>query len=61
MKDLNPTTRRYPRSMDEAFQRDVTRAQWFYPPEVPYTFGDVVLTSAGIALWVCLAYYFANL
>ena len=33
LEDLNPTTRRYPRTLEEAFPNTVERAEWFYEPE----------------------------
>jgi len=29
----NPTVRKYPRTMEEAFPDGVENSQWFFPPE----------------------------
>lgn len=55
-----PTTRCYPRTMDEAFPNDVDRAKWWYPPEKHWTVGEILMLLAGLCLWAVLAYYFAK-
>lgn len=55
-----PTTRCYPRTMDEAFPNDVSRTEWFYPPEPKHTWGNAIMFIAGIMLWVMLAYWFVK-
>ena len=52
IKDLNPTTRMYPRRLDEAFQDKVERAQWFYPPERNTALRSVLLSIVGIVMWI---------
>lgn len=52
LEDLNPTTRCYPRRMDEAFQNSAEQAQWFYPPERKRNFASILLSVAGIAVWI---------
>ena len=62
LNDLNPTTRSYPRTMEEAFPNTVERAEWFYPPEKRRL--DVVelfLWTAAITMWVGLAYFFSEM
>jgi hypothetical protein len=49
-----PTTRRYPRTTQEAFPQDNT--QWWYPPE--QRLRDKVFFWIGIAIWVGLMIYF---
>lgn len=56
LRDLNPTTRRYPRRMEEAFHDPIANAQWFYPPERNTALNDIVMGAIGIVLWVCIAY-----
>lgn len=51
LKDLNPTTRSYPRRMEDAFPNDVENAQWFYPPERKRSLTNAALTIAGIVMW----------
>lgn len=60
LEDLNPTTRCYPRTMDEAFPNDVERAEWFYPPEREVTVVSVVLGGTGLCMWLGFAYLFAK-
>jgi len=56
----NPTTRCYPRTMDEAFPNDIDRAQWWYPPEKKWTVTEVLMLLAGLCIWAALAYYFSK-
>lgn len=60
MEDNNPTSRRYPRTMDEAFPNDVDRAKWWYPPERTWTVSEVLFLIAGLLIWISLAYYFTK-
>lgn len=39
----NDTTRRYPRTLEEAFPQD--RAQWFYPPVRKHVWMDYVVRA----------------
>lgn len=56
-----PTTRCYPRSMDEAFPNSMERAEWFYPPEKkPFNVIELLTWTAGISLWIGLAYMLAQ-
>lgn len=55
-RDSNPTTRCYPRRLEEAFDDPVQRAQWFFPPERSQRRRDVLLAILGIALWALVAY-----
>ena len=54
MKDLNPTTRRYPHSLQEAWPTHYP--EWLEPP--PKSKIDWVTGLAGIALWVLIAALF---
>ena len=60
LPDLNPTTRRFPRTLGEAFPWDAENTQWFYPPEDVYTLWDKCMVVLGGTIWVGLAYYFAR-
>ena len=57
----HPTTRCYPRSMDEAFPNSVERAEWFYPPE-PYkpSVVELLMVGFGVSTFIGLAYLFAR-
>jgi hypothetical protein len=55
MEDNNPTTRTYPRTLQEAFPKDYLD-QWFDPPKKTYGW----MFYVGVCLWVCIAYYFAK-
>lgn len=55
-----PTTRMFPRTIEEAFPNSMERAQWFYPPERVTTWKDVAVFVVGAVLWIGLAYYFAK-
>lgn len=51
MKDLNPTTRRYPNTLRDAFPQDYY--DWFEaPPKKNYNWALALL---GIAMWVLIA------
>lgn len=52
LKDLNPTTRMYPRRMDEAFHDGVEQAKWFYPPERKVRLSSIIVGVAGVCMWV---------
>ena len=56
-----PTTRRYPRTMLEAFPDAVENAEWWHPPEKNYEPMNIALWMLAAFAWVGLAYYFANL
>ena len=60
LRDLNPTTRRFPRTLEEAFPSSLERTEWFYPPERKWNIWDVIVGGAGIVLWVNLAYYLSS-
>lgn len=51
LKDLHPTTRCYPRRLEEAFQDKVANAEWFYPPERNTHTRHILLGLLGIVMW----------
>ena len=55
-----PTTRTFPRTIEEAFPNSLERANWWYPPERTTTWKDVAVFVVGAVLWIGLAYYFAK-
>lgn len=55
-----PTTRCYPRTMDEAFKHLGCNPEWFYPPEKHPSWGNAIMFIAGIMLWVMLIYWFVK-
>ena len=55
-----PTTRMFPRTIEEAFPNSLERAEWFFPPERTTTWKNVALMWVGVVLWIGLAYYFAR-
>ena len=60
LEDLNPTTRCYPRTMNEAFPDDVGNAEWFFPPERNTSFMSILVGGTGLSIWLGLAYLFAK-
>jgi hypothetical protein len=60
LEDLNPTTRCYPRTMNEAFPDDVGNAEWFFPPERNTTTASIIVGGTGLSIWLGLAYLFAK-
>ena len=60
LEDLNPTTRCYPRTLEEAFPNTIERAEWFYPPEARrLTVVEWLLWSIALSMWIGLAYLFS--
>jgi hypothetical protein len=51
-----PTTRMYPRSLDEAFPNDPARFQWFYPPEKNLSPANIIMGISALALWVLILF-----
>jgi uncharacterized membrane protein YkgB len=55
--DLNPTTRKYPRTLEEAFPKDPENAKWLYTDEYKsYKWADVLSVVIVIA-WAMVLYY----
>jgi hypothetical protein len=55
-----PTSRVFPRTMEEAFPNDAERAEWFYPPERKRGYWNAIMFIAGAMMWIALAYYFVK-
>jgi len=55
MKDLNPTTRRFPRSLVDAYPTHYP--EWFEPP--PKKQSDGIVFYSGVCLWVLVIYLIA--
>lgn len=53
-----PTTRCYPRTLNEAFPNDIENARWWYPPEQRWQ--DKVFFAIAIVIWAGLAVYYWN-
>ena len=51
-----PTTRCFPRRMEEAFPNDASNAEWFYPPERSRGWHNAVVGIAGVMMWVAICY-----
>lgn len=47
--------------MLEAFPDSIEAAKWWYPPERQIGILEIALWTAGISMWIGLAYYFANI
>lgn len=56
LRDFNPTTRCYPRTIGEAFPNKVETAEWWYPPKRSTALRDIALGVIGIVLWVVTGY-----
>jgi hypothetical protein len=50
-----PTTRCFPRTLNEAFPEDTKNGEWFYPPEQRWQ--DKMFFTVNVCLWVVLAFY----
>ena len=55
-----PTTRCYPRTLEEAFPNDPAHAQWFYPPEREKGKLELTMLSVGFWVWLGLAYWYVG-
>jgi len=55
-----PTTRMYPRTLQEAFPNAAENAEWWYPPKKQWTISEVLMLAIGICMWIGIAYYFAK-
>ena len=55
-EELNDTTRKFPRTLDEAFPNDPQSAQWLYVEPKSTTLGTV-LSVIGIIAWALFLYY----
>lgn len=51
-----PTTRCYPRTMEDAFKHLGCDPEWFFPPDRRRGWTNAVMLIAGIMLWVGLIY-----
>lgn len=51
-----PTTRCYPRSLAEAFPKDIENFQWFFPPERNYSLSNIAMGMAALCLWVWIGF-----
>jgi hypothetical protein len=51
-----PTTRSFPRTLDEAYPNDPSRFNWFYPPERNISLPNIALGMTALALWVIVIY-----
>lgn len=58
--DLNPTTRCYPRTLNDAFPDAPESTEWFFPDEEEVTLLGYAYYIVGATLWVGLAYYFVK-
>jgi len=61
MEDNNPTTRRYPRTLKEAFPQDAEFAEWFYEDPDTLPVGYYVIAALLICLFVLISYLMSNL
>jgi hypothetical protein len=51
-----PTTRRFPRTTEEAFKHLGEGGEWFFPPEQRWQ--DKAFLAVGIAAWIAISVYF---
>ena len=55
-----PTTRRYPRTLAEAFPKDPANYEWFHKPERKRSNLEYAMLSVAFWLWLSLAYWWSN-
>lgn len=58
LKDFNPTTRMYPRTLSDAFKQDCEYANSIEIPEKQYSTYGLVLSIIGLCIWFGLIYFF---
>ena len=46
--------------MEEAFPKDPSNAEWFYPPEKSRGWRNAVMGMAGVMMWVVVCYLLAK-
>jgi hypothetical protein len=56
IKDLHPTTRRFPRTLYEAFPQDPHLHDWIEPPPNHKSLQDILLATAGFFIWLLNVY-----
>jgi hypothetical protein len=57
LDDLNPTTRKYPRTLDEAFPNDAESAKWLHTEESKPSIWLEIASVVAIIAWVLFLYY----
>ena len=55
-----PTTRRYPRTLAEAFPHDPANFEWFHKPVKTRGALEYVMLAAAFWIWLGLAYWWSN-
>lgn len=55
--EKNPTFKRFPRTLAEAFPEDADAAQWFYPPERRYWGLNSLVRWAGVLGFLVLVIF----
>ena len=53
-----PTTRMFPRTLTEAFNDPIEKAEWWYPPEKNYGWLEIAMWWATVIAWAGLVCYF---
>lgn len=51
-----PTTRCFPRRLEDAFKDDPQNAEWFYPPEERRGWQNAATMILGIVAWAVLIF-----
>jgi hypothetical protein len=55
-----PTTRCYPRTIEEAYPNDPSRAEWFYKPERKRNALEYAMLSAAFWIFLGICYWWSN-
>ena len=61
MEDLNPTTRRYPRTLEEAFPGSPDMAEWFFRDPNPHPVGWYMVATVAIVLFLLITLLVRNI
>ena len=55
-----PTTRCFPRTLEDAFPHGPKNAEWFFPPERERGKLELAFLSVGFWIWLGLAYWYVG-
>lgn len=56
-----PTSRCYPRTMEDAFKHLGCDPEWFFPPEKQHNWQNTTMLAVAIWMWIGLVYYLVSL
>jgi hypothetical protein len=60
LNDCNPTTRMYPRTLNEAFPQHCDYANAIECPPETISLHDIVVSTLGVCMWIGVIYFFVK-